>query len=161
MELLSINIGLPREVSWQGRSTLTGIFKSPREGPVGVRILNIDGDQQADLSVHGGPNKAVYVYPSEHYVFWRAELSDMELSWGNFGENFTVRGMLEENVGIGEVFRVGSAVVKVTEPRLPCYKLGIRFGRSDIVKRFMASMRTGFYFAVLEDYPSSPIGAST
>ena len=151
MEVVSINVGLPREVSWRERTVLTGIFKSPIEGPVKLHTLNLDGDGQADLSVHGGPNKAVYLYPAEHYEFWRRELSDMDLTWGHFGENFTTQGLLEENVRVGDTFRVGSALVKVTEPRMPCYKLGIRFGRADMVKRFLASRRTGFYFAVLEE----------
>ncbi len=120
MELISTNVGLPREVWWQGKTVSTAIFKSPVEGPIGLRTLNLDGDGQADLSVHGGPNKAAYVYPAEHYVFWRGELSDMDLSWGHFGENFTTQGLLEENVYIGDTFRVGSALVKVTEPRTPC-----------------------------------------
>jgi MOSC domain-containing protein YiiM len=151
MELISINVGLPREVSWQGKTVSTAIFKSPVEGPIKLRTLNLEGDGQADLSVHGGPNKAAYIYPAEHYVFWRGELPDMELTWGHFGENFTTQGLLEENVQIGDTFRVGSALVKVTEPRMPCYKLGIRFGRVDMVKRFLASRRTGFYLTVLEE----------
>jgi MOSC domain-containing protein YiiM len=151
MELISINVGRPREVSWQGKTVLTAIFKSPVEGPIKLRTLNLEGDGQADLSVHGGPNKAAYIYPAEHYEFWRGELSDMELTWGHFGENFTTQGLLEENVQIGDTFRVGSALVKVTEPRMPCYKLGIRFGRVDMVKRFLASRRTGFYLTVLEE----------
>jgi MOSC domain-containing protein YiiM len=151
MEVVSINAGLPREVSWRGRSLLTGIFKSPIEGPVKLRTLNLDGDGQADLTVHGGPNKAAYLYPAEHYEFWRNELSDMDLTWGHFGENFTSQGLLEENVLVGDTFRVGSTFVKVTEPRMPCYKLGIRFGRADMVKHFLAARRTGFYFAVLEE----------
>ncbi len=148
MKLISTNVGLPREVSWQGKTVSTGIFKSPVEGPIQLRTLNLDGDGQADLSVHGGPNKAVYIYPSEHYEFWRGELADMELTWGNFGENFTTEGLLEDDLYIGDTFRIGSALVRVTEPRMPCYKLGIRFGRADMVKRFLASRRTGFYFAV-------------
>ena len=116
-----------------------------------LRTLNLDGDRQADLSVHGGPSKAVYVYPSEHYDYWKHELSEMELPWGMFGENFTTVGLFESKLNIGDKFRVGSAIVMVTEPRMPCYKLGIKFGRSDIVKRFLASERTGFYFAVLQE----------
>ncbi len=116
-----------------------------------LRTLNLDGDRQADLSVHGGLSKAVYVYPSEHYDFWKDELPEMKLPWGMFGENFISTGLFESEVNIGDKFRVGSAIVMVTEPRLPCYKLGIKFGRSDIVKRFLASERTGFYFAVLEE----------
>jgi MOSC domain-containing protein YiiM len=151
MEIVSINVGLPREVSWRGKTVSTGIFKSPFEGPVKLRTLNLDGDGQADLSVHGGTNKAAYLYPAEHYVYWRGELSDMDLTWGNFGENFTTQGLLEEDIHIGDIFRVGSVLVRVAEPRMPCYKLGIRFGRSDMVKRFLAAGRTGFYFAVVEE----------
>ena len=116
-----------------------------------LRTLNLDGDRQADLSVHGGPSKAVYAYPSEHYEYWKRELPEIKLPWGMFGENFTTKGVLESELNIGDKFRVGSAIVMVTEPRMPCYKLGIKFGRSDIVKRFMASERTGFYFAVLQE----------
>ena len=117
-----------------------------------LRTLNLDGDRQADLSVHGGPSKAVYVYPSEHYDYWKRELPEMALPWGMFGENFTTAGLFESALNIGDKFRVGSAaVVMVTEPRMPCYKLGIKFGRADIVKKFLASERTGFYFAVLQE----------
>jgi MOSC domain-containing protein YiiM len=116
-----------------------------------LRTLNLDGDRQADLSVHGGQSKAVYVYPSEHYDYWKYELPDMELPWGMFGENFTTTGLFESELNIGDKFCVGSAIVMMTEPRMPCYKLGIRFGRADIVKRFLASERTGFYFAVLQE----------
>ena len=113
-----------------------------------LRTLNLDGDRQADLTVHGGPSKATYAYPSEHYTYWRDELPDMELPWGMFGENFTTEGLDESTVNIGDRFRVGSAEVMVTEPRLPCFKLGIKFGRMDILRRFLASGRTGFYFSV-------------
>jgi MOSC domain-containing protein YiiM len=120
-------------------------------GRVMLRRLNLDGDRQADLSVHGGPTKAVYVYPSEHYDYWKHELPEMKLPWGMFGENFTTAGLFEAQVNIGDKFRVGSAVVVVTEPRMPCYKLALKFGRPDIIKRFLASERTGFYFAVLRE----------
>jgi MOSC domain-containing protein YiiM len=134
-----------------GEPVSTGIFKEPVAGRVMLRTLNLDGDRQADLSVHGGPSKAVYVYPSEHYEYWKHELPEMKLPWGMFGENFTSAGLFESELNIGDKFRVGSAVVMVTEPRMPCYKLGIKFGRPDIVKRFLASERTGFYFAVLQE----------
>lgn len=150
MKLISVNVGRPREVSWQGKTVSTAIFKSPVDGSIKLRTLNLDGDGQADLSVHGGPNKAAYVYPAEHYRFWRAELPDMDLTWGHFGENFTTQGLLEESVQIGDTLRIGSVIVQVTEPRMPCYKLGVRFGRADMVKRFLASKRTGFYFSVLQ-----------
>ena len=151
MKLLSIQVGLPREVVWQRRTVSTGIFKEPVEGPVMLRTLNLDGDRQADLTVHGGTHKAVYVYPSEHYAPWSAELPGIELPWGAFGENFTTEGLLEDRVHIGDRFRIGEAEVVVTQPRMPCYKLGIRFGRPDMPKRFHASGRCGFYLAVLHE----------
>ncbi len=151
MKLISLNVGLPRVVMSNGDPVSTGIFKEPVAGRVVLRTLNLEGDRQADLSVHGGPSKAVYVYPSEHYDYWKRELPEMKLSWGMFGENFTTAGLFESELNLGDKFRVGSAVVMVTEPRMPCYKLGIRFNRPDIVKRFLASDRTGFYFAVLEE----------
>src|SRR6266699_1784021 len=148
MKILSVNVGLPRELTWQGKLVTTGIFKEPVNGPVMLRTLNLDGDRQADLTVHGGVDKAVYAYPSEHYGYWRAELPGVDLPWGMFGENFTSEGLLEETVYIGDRIRIGDTEVMVTEPRMPCYKLGIKFGRPDIIKRFLASRRTGFYFAV-------------
>jgi MOSC domain-containing protein YiiM len=151
MKLISINTGLPREVTWRGKTVKTGIFKNPVDSPVMLRTLNLDGDQQADLSVHGGESKAVYAYPVEHYDFWRNELPDMTLAYGMFGENFTTEGLLENAVNIGDRFRIGAAEIIVTEPRMPCYKLGLKFGRADMVKRFLASRRTGFYFAVLKE----------
>ncbi len=151
MRILSVNVALPRGVTWQGKLVTTGIFKEPIEGPIMLRRLNVDGDQQADLTVHGGVSKAVYAYPSEHYGYWRIELPGVDLPWGMFGENFTTEGLLEETVYIGDRFRIGDAEVFVTEPRMPCYKLGIKFGRADIIKRFLASRRTGFYFAVASE----------
>jgi MOSC domain-containing protein YiiM len=148
MRILSLNVGRPRLVVWKGQSVSTGIYKSPAEGRVALRALNLDGDRQADLTVHGGPFKAVYAYPSEHYAYWRKELPGAELPWGVFGENFTTEGFDELGVNIGDSFRVGSAEVTVTQPRLPCYKLGIRFGRADMLKRLLVSGRTGFYFSV-------------
>lgn len=156
MKLISVNIGLPREVSWQGRTVTTGIFKEPIEGSIMLRKLNLDGDRQADLSVHGGVSKAVYTYPVEHYEFWQGELPNMKLPYGMFGENFTSEGLFEDTVNIGDHFRIGTAEVMVTEPRMPCYKLGLKFGRADMVKRFLASRRTGFYFAVLQEGQVEP-----
>jgi len=149
MKILSVNVGLPREVTWQGKAVTTGIFKEPVSGPVMMRKLNLDGDGQADLTVHGGVSKAIYAYPSEHYDYWQAELPGVDLPWGMFGENFTTEGLLEETAYIGDKFRISETEVMVTEPRMPCYKLGIKFGRADIIKRFLASRRTGFYFAVV------------
>lgn len=151
MKLLSVSVGLPREIEWKGRIVLTSIFKAPVGGRVRVSRLNLDGDQQADLTVHGGFDKAVYAYPSEHHSFWRGELPGMDLASGVFGENFTTEGLLEETLHIGDRLRVGSAAFVVTQPRMPCFKLGIRFNRSDMVKRFLQSGRTGFYFAVLQE----------
>src|SRR5215212_8484248 len=148
MKVISLNVGRPRLVVWDGQPVSTGIYKTPVEGRVMLRTLNLDGDRQADLTVHGGPFKAAYVYPAEHYGYWRDELPGMELPWGMFGENFTTEGLDESAVNIGDRFRVGAAEVLVTQPRMPCYKLGIKFGRTDILKRFLASGRTGFYFSV-------------
>jgi MOSC domain-containing protein YiiM len=148
MRVVSVNVGLPRLVRWNGREVTTAIFKTAVEGRIPLRRLNLEGDRQADLSVHGGAAKAVYAYPLEHYAFWRAELGD-ELPLGAFGENLTVDGLpLERDVAIGDRFRIGTAELVVTQPRLPCYKLGLRFGRRDMVKRFLASGRTGYYLAV-------------
>jgi MOSC domain-containing protein YiiM len=146
--MVSLNVGMPREVTWHGRSVETGIFKEAVAGRVALRRLNLDGDGQADLTVHGGEYKAVYCYPAEHYEYWKKELPGRELPMGMFGENFTTEGLLEKDVHLGDQFRVGSAEVVVTQPRLPCYKLGVRFGADDMVKRFLASGRTGFYLAV-------------
>lgn len=151
MKLLSVNVGFPREIEWKGKLVRTSIFKAPVLGRVRVTQLNLEGDQQSDLSVHGGIEKAVYAYPSEHYPFWRKELPGIDLPWGVFGENFTTEGLLEEAVYIGDRLRVGSAEFVVTQPRMPCFKLGIRFDRPDIVKRFLQSGRSGFYFAVVKE----------
>jgi MOSC domain-containing protein YiiM len=148
MKLLAVSVGGPRELQWRGRSVRTSIFKTPVSHRVRVARDNLEGDEQSDLSVHGGKDKAVYAYPAEHYAFWRLELPGVELPWGSFGENFTTEGLLEGEVCIGDRFRVGTAELVVTQPRMPCYKLGVRFDRPDIVKRFHQSGRSGFYFAV-------------
>lgn len=150
-QLVSVNVGLPRPVLWKDRTVVTGIFKEPVTGPVVARHLNLDGDRQADLSVHGGADKAVYVYPAEHYEPWRRELETPKLPWGMFGENLTTQGLTEDTVVIGERWQVGQAVLMVTQPRQPCYKLGVRFGRDDILRRFVRSRRTGWYVAVLRE----------
>lgn len=150
MNLLSVNVGLPREIVWKNRVVTTGIFKEPVAGRIHVRPHNLDGDRQADLRVHGGPKKAVYAYPSEHYEFWRAELPGLELPPGAFGENLTTSGLREDEVFIGDQFRIGSSVLMVTQPRQPCFKLAAKFGRDDIIKRFLDSRRSGFYLAVVE-----------
>jgi len=151
MKVLSINVARPRIIISKGQRISTGIFKQPVEGPVMLRRLNLDGDRQADLSVHGGPAKAVYAYPSEHYPLWQKELPDMDLPYGMFGENFTTEGLNEDNTNIGDRFRIGEAVVMVTQPREPCFKLAAKFGRDDIIKNFLESGRSGFYLAVVEE----------
>ncbi len=151
MNLISVNAGLPREVRFRGQPILTSIWKSPVAGRVHVSPLNLEGDQQSDLAVHGGVDKAVYAYPSEHYAFWRAELPDVEFVWGNFGENFTTAGLLETEVRVGDRLLVGGGEFMVTQPRMPCFKLGIRFGRPTMEKRFLKSRRSGFYLAVLRE----------
>jgi MOSC domain-containing protein YiiM len=151
MKIVSLNVGLPRDVTWHGRVLTTGIFKSPVNGRIALRALNLDGDGQADLTMHGGEYKAVYCYPVEHYDYWKRELPGRELPMGIFGENFTTDGMQEDSVHLGDRFSVGSAEVVVTQPRLPCYKLGVRFQSEDMVRRFLASGRTGFYLAVTRE----------
>jgi MOSC domain-containing protein YiiM len=151
MQIVSLNIGLPRDVVWHGRTVTTGIFKEPVAGRVALRRLNLDGDRQADLSVHGGPFKAVYCYPVEHYAPWTEELGGGALPMGAFGENLTTEGLNEDDVHIGDEFSIGTARLVVTQPRMPCYKLGIRFQDDGMVKRFLASRRTGFYLAVVRE----------
>ena len=151
MKLVSLNVGLPRDVLWHGRTVTTAIYKQPIEGCVRLRTLNLDGDRQADLTVHGGAHKAVYCYPIAHYEYWKKELPGRDLPLAIFGENFTTDGLLENSVHLGDTFSVGSAEVVVTQPRLPCYKLGVRFDSDDMVKRFLASGRSGFYLAVTRE----------
>jgi MOSC domain-containing protein YiiM len=151
MKLISVNVGLPREIEVNGKIVRTSIWKDPVHGRIRVSSLNLDGDQQSDLTVHGGIDKAAYLYPSEHYAYWRAELPGMALPWGVFGENFSAEGILEDQIRIGDRLRIGSAELIVTQPRLPCYKLGIRFNRPEIVKLFLRSKRTGLYLRVLRE----------
>ncbi len=149
MKLISVNVARPRLLSWKGVTFNTGIFKAPVSGKVMLHTTNLDGDRQADLSVHGGPNKAVYGYPSEHYPYWQKQFPGLDLPWGAFGENWTTEGLLEENISIGDRYRIGSAVVRVTTPRLPCFKLAAKFQRDDMIERFLSSGRCGYYFAVM------------
>ena len=151
MRLISCNVGKPVLVPSNRGDVLTAIFKAPVDGPVKVRRLNLDGDRQADLTVHGGFHKAVYAYPSEHYPYWREELPDIGMPWGMFGENLTTEGLFEKDVHIGDRFRIGSALLEVTQPRMPCYKLALKFQRADMIKRFWKSGRSGFYFSVAEE----------
>jgi MOSC domain-containing protein YiiM len=151
MRLLSVQVGLPRDVVSRGRIVSTGIFKDRVEGPVRVAGVNLEGDRQADLTVHGGPDKAVYAYPAEHYPFWR-ELLGRDIEWGAFGENLTVEGLpLEDDLFIGDRIRIGTAELTVVQSRLPCFKLGIRFGDPLMVKRFLDAGRTGYYLRIAKE----------
>ena len=151
MKLISVNVGVGRDASWQGKQVRTSIWKSAVHGRVRVFRLNVEGDRQSDLAVHGGVEMAVYAYPAEHYSYWRRELPGVDLPWGAFGENFTTEGLLEDEVKIGDRFRCGSAEFMVTKPRMPCYKLALRLDRADVVKRFLHSRRSGFYLEVLRE----------
>jgi MOSC domain-containing protein YiiM len=148
MRVISVNVGRPKAVRWHTQTVVTSIWKSPVSGPVHVKPFNLYGDEQSDLTVHGGRNKAVYGYPEEHYEYWRRELPDADLARGAFGENLTTEGLLETDAAIGDRYRIGTAELIVTQPRIPCFKLGIRFGDDRMVRRFMASRRSGFYFAI-------------
>lgn len=150
-KILSVNVSYPKEVDYEGQKVTTGFFKEPIEGRVKLGTLNLDGDKQADLTVHGGPDKAVYAYPIEHYEFWRKVYPNMEMPNGMFGENFTTKGLMEIDINVGDIFEIGSSKVIATQPRMPCYKLGVKFGRMDVLKKFLASGRSGIYFKVLEE----------
>src|SRR5271157_3933842 len=151
MNVISVNVGLPQEHEWQGQRVKTAIFKSPAEGPVAVGKLNLEGDEQGDPTVHGGPDKAVYAYPYEHYTYWQSQLPDYSLTLGNFGENLTIAGLSEETIHIGDQLQIGTALFTVTQPCTPCYKLGVRFNRKDMTRRFYESRRFGFYLRVLRE----------
>ncbi len=149
--VVSVNVGLPRTVGWHGVAVTTGIFKAPVAGTIRVAFLNLEGDRQADLTVHGGKDKAVYAYPSEHYEYWRAVLPRPEIEWGAFGENLTTAGFDEESIAVGDRLRIGSALLEVAQPRIPCFKMALRFDDQSMVKRFLQSRRTGFYVRVIEE----------
>jgi MOSC domain-containing protein YiiM len=154
--VVSIQVGIPRTVQVEGGEVTTAIFKSPVDKRITLHWLNLEGDKQADLSVHGGQDKTVYAYPSEHYSFWKKELPGADLSWGAFGENFTTAGLLEGDVFIGDRFTIGTAEVVVTQPRIPCFKLNLKFNRDDMAKRFLVSRRSGFYLRVLREGKVAP-----
>src|SRR5271157_2325297 len=151
MNVISVNVGRPQEHEWQGQRVKTAIFKSPAEGPVAVGKLNLEGDEQGDPTVHGGVDKATYAYPYEHYTYWQSQLPDYSLTLGNFGENLTIAGLSEETIHIGDQLQIGTALFTVTQPRTPCYKLGVRFNRKDMTRRFYESRRFGFYLRVLRE----------
>lgn len=149
--VVSVNVALPRVVRAGKDPVLTAIYKSPEVGRVRLTGFNLAGDRQADLNAHGGRNKAVYLYPREHYAYWENELPTMDLPYGAFGENLTATGILEEEARIGDRYRIGTAILQVSQPRMPCFKLGIRFGSEDMPRRFWESGRTGIYFSVVEE----------
>lgn len=155
MNVLSTNIGQPKEVLWQGRPVTTGIYKEPVNS-ITVTKFCVEGDTVSDLTVHGGESKAVYGYPSEHYEFWRKEFPKMNMTWGMFGENITTEGLFENELMIGSQYRIGSALLEVTEPRIPCYKLGMKFGTTTMIQRFMKSRKSGFYFTVSREGTIKP-----
>ena len=151
MKLISVNVGLPTKVKFGNEIVTTGIFKNPVFKRINLKKLNLEGDRQADLSVHGGPDKAVYSYPSEYYSFWKKDFPDISFNWGMFGENLTTEDLFESNVNIGDTFQIGSSQVVATQPRMPCYKLGVKFGRMDIIKKFLESGKSGIYFKVVKE----------
>jgi MOSC domain-containing protein YiiM len=151
VKLVSVNIGLPRRVKFENEFVTTGIFKNPVDKRINLKKLNLEGDKQADLTVHGGPDKAVYSYPSEYYGFWKEKFPDIPFNWGIFGENLTTLGLFESQVNIGDMFQIGTAKVVATQPRMPCYKLGVKFGRMDIIKKFLESGKSGIYFKVVKE----------
>jgi MOSC domain-containing protein YiiM len=151
VKLISLNVARPRLTVYRGTTINTGIFKKPVSGRIILRNLNLEGDQQADLSVHGGPYKAVYAYPSEHYEYWHRELPQIDLPWGAFGENFTTEGFIEDKIHVGDRFRIGSSILMVRQPRMPCYKLAAKFRRDDMIERFLRSARSGLYFSVEQE----------
>ncbi len=151
MKIISVNIGLPKRVFYGKDLVTTGIFKSPVSGLVKLEKLNLQGDGQADLKVHGGLNKAVYAYPKEHYTYWQNKLLRTDLSWGMFGENFTTEGLFEDQVNVGDIFQIGTSEIMATQPRIPCYKLGIKFDDMKVVKEFLNSGKPGIYFSVIRE----------
>jgi MOSC domain-containing protein YiiM len=151
VRLHAVNVGRPRTVDWKGKRVTTSIFKSPVTGDVKVRRRNLKGDEQSDLTVHGGPDKAVYAYPQEHYAAWAAAMPGVEFTPATFGENLTTIGLLESDVEIGDRFRVGTVLLEAAQPRIPCYKLGIRLGRDEVVRQFVLMRMPGVYFRVIEE----------
>ena len=155
-KLISLQVGLPRTLTRDGQKVITGIYKAPIAKRTQLHWTNLEGDKQADLINHGGQDKAVYAYPSEHYPYWNKELASSDLPWGAFGENFTTAGLLEDTVCLGDRFTIGAAEVVVTQPRIPCYKLSMKFDRKDMAERFLASRRSGFYLRVLREGEVGP-----
>lgn len=150
-KILSVNVSTPKMVEFEGQKVTTAIFKEPVKGRIRLKRLNLDGDKQADLKVHGGPDKAVYAYPFEHYQFWCDIYPYTKMPYGMFGENLTIVGLMESEVNVGDRFGIGSSKVIATQPRMPCFKLGVKFGNMNILRKFLVSRRSGIYFKVLEE----------
>lgn len=151
MSILSINVSPPKDVPFGNKTLTTGIYKEPIAGRVMLHSMNLAGDGQADLVAHGGTYKAAYVYSYDNYGFWSAQLDRDDFTYGQFGENFTVAGLLDTDVLVGSIYRIGDALVQVTQPRVPCFKLAHKMGIPTFVKQFMQAQRTGFYLRVLEE----------
>src|SRR5258707_5569688 len=149
--LLSVNVGLPREIAWRGKTVITSVWKEPVQGRRLVRKLNIDGDSQGDLAGHGGEHRAVFVYQMDSYRYWQRELKRQDFTFGQFGENFTVEGLADREVLIGDRYRIGGALFEVTQPRVTCYRVGIRMDEPTMAALLVAHHRPGFYFRVLEE----------
>src|SRR4051794_1370475 len=149
--LLSVNVGMPKDVRWQGKTVFTGVFKDSVTGPRRVRKLNVDGDGQGDLGGHGGEQRAVFVYQLESYRYWERELGRTDLVYGQFGENFTIEGLSDDEVCVGDRFGIGTAVFEVTQPRVTCYRVGIRMNEPRIPALLVSHRRPGFYFRVIEE----------
>src|ERR1022692_4338369 len=149
--LVSVNVGMPKDVSWQGRTVRTAVWKEPVGGPAMVRRLNIDGDGQGDLAGHGGEQRAVFVYQIESYRYWQDQLGRADFSHGQFGENFTVQGLADHEVCIGDRYQIGDAVFEVTQPRVTCFRVGIRLDDPRIPALLVSHHRPGFYFRVLAE----------
>ena len=149
--LVSVNVGMPKDVSWQGRTVFTGVFKDPVTGPRRVSRLNVDGDGQGDLAGHGGEQRAVFVYQLDSYRYWQHELGRTDFVYGQFGENFTVEGLTDAEVCIGDRYQIGTAIFEVTQPRVTCYRVGIRMNDPRIPALLVSHHRPGFYFRVLQE----------
>lgn len=149
--IVSVNVGRVAPLPWNGGETRTGFVKRPVAGPVRLVADHVDGDEQGDRSVHGGPRKAVYLYSADHYPWWRTELPGVDLPWGSFGENLTVAGVTESRVHLGDRWRAGTAELEVTQPRSPCFKMNARFGRADMIPRFWEARRSGFYLRIITE----------
>ena len=151
MKIISTNIGRIREVNWKGRKIVTGIFKEPVHEALFLGKRGVNKDEVADQKVHGGSDKACYLYSADCYPFWKEKSPDKKWNWGIFGENLTVEGLDEGNIRIGDIYKIGEAKVQVSQPRLPCYKLGMRFDSSTIVKEFLKSPYPGVYIRIIEE----------